>query len=260
MRLKIIILLLAVTAFLVSLIIQTADKPSWTSQNKVNSLEYFARNSKNFCEDQQNIVNKLLAQDNPTSYIQKSSGSDKEYLELWKFLFMRQNGISEEYFNSHIRIMSHKYYDGIHNKLNGDNEYFEVYYFYILDWVNIFQSNRFTTDQPIEKIKELFSNSNAPDIENPKNIYYNSLNFIGDIKINGSLVQPISCQLILQKLAEVGKDLAPQSFDFQRKGMVLFADNVEKNCFSGNKKGYSYTEINVISGSAGFGSWRECPM
>ncbi|MDP3758602.1 MAG: hypothetical protein Q8Q86_02690, partial [Candidatus Daviesbacteria bacterium] len=101
--------------------------------NKTNLTDY--------CDEIQSNTLEYKSLKPPIEYIALSD--NKELLNIWKELFIKNNEISEDYFNEHIRISSNLEVSVPHGKIlefatNPDlDKYFRVEYYFLVDWLNL---------------------------------------------------------------------------------------------------------------------------
>lgn len=96
-------------------------------------------NLSNFCLETETKTQEITAKTKPDTFISQSQ--NKEYLEVWKEIFIHFNGISNNYFNDHIRIET-VFVDNTDSFPLGSTR-FIVHYYFVTDWATVRYTDQF---------------------------------------------------------------------------------------------------------------------
>ncbi len=86
-----------------------------------------------------------------------SVDAPKTYLPLWRALLMARNGMTEEYFDSHVRVLS-----AYTRELDRDSfhcEYFIVNFYYHVDWARIELMNELLISDGVHRLCDVMDTS-----------------------------------------------------------------------------------------------------
>ncbi len=216
---------------------EATNNTSTTNQNAAASSSY--------CLNQIENVKKIVAQPLPDDYISRSK--NKVYLTLWKEIFIKNNGITNDHFQKHIRIINDEI-DTFHG------EHFSVDFEYIVDWIVFSENNRFVTGKSPSEVRTLFANTNTPHTSDDPTV--NALNYITDIRHNGKPIAPtISCEQAVRIVKNKNPDLDPGNsatsiFDTIPGEIRFYTDNEEKICNQADSAAtHARIIVGVVSGS-----------
>lgn len=161
----------------------------------VGSVESEGSVGSSYCTEQKEAIDTFLAQPNPSEYIVASDPN--ENLMLWKELFMRNNDLTEDYFNSHIRI------------IDAENSSGSIQYVYILDTFFVSEYNAIPPEMDLDEIRELTS----------LNYYTFNTNFyITPIRAQGTLIAPtITCDEAVEIAKSIDSSLEPTTSLFRNE-------------------------------------------
>ncbi len=198
-----IILVLAIVILVgaVGYFVLVKKQPKLVTQQKPVQI-----NLSNFCLETEAKTKEITAKTKPDAFIPQNQ--NKEYLEAWREVFAHFNGISNNYFNDHIRIES-VFVDNTDSLPRGSTR-FIVHYYFVTDWATVRYTDQFLikdsqADKLLSKSEIIFTAETQGELTADKARWRwsNMSGSVENINSIGSADKIVSCQKAVEKLIAV---------------------------------------------------------
>src|SRR3989344_2656384 len=165
------------------------------------------------------------------------SAEANSYLPIWRKAFQEKNGISDEYFNSHIYVVTSSIYEG--KDENGKIfKRLSVTYFFLIDWARV----HMTDDSFLVSFEGIDNKITAEELIRDMSLPIYATKYKFEISINK--IKPISSIASKSEIAQAVKNLSPllkfdvnKDFDV-RDGLIYLrlrgvVNDSKNECLSG---------------------------